>query len=95
MDNNLEFDVIFTKLDRIDAKIDQLMHYNALLEKNKLLNVQNGQLLADMDVKNKLIERMRSSLVAIKDLAELGRPEQEHLPTIAKLARKALDNTVS
>jgi len=77
-------------LDEINNKLDILLSYNATLGDIKLLRVKNGQLLAEIDGMNKKLESMQASLTAIRDLSTLGRPEQNHLPRIAELAKKGL-----
>lgn len=79
-------------LDEINAKLDLLLSYNANLTDIKLLRVKNSQLLADIDIKNKKIERMQASLQGISDLAHFGRTEQNHLPRIEELAKKGLND---
>jgi len=83
---------IMADLEEINKKLDFLIEYNANLGTMTLLRVKNGQLLADIDKKNKQIERMQASLTAINDLATFGRLEQNHLPRISELAKKGLND---
>lgn len=79
------------KLDEIDAKIDQLLQYNADKIDNNLLKLQIGELSVKIDVLMVKNDAMKKVLVEILSLAELGRPDQDHMPTIVKLAKKGLE----
>lgn len=98
MDNNLDFCDILTKLDEIDVKIDHLQQYNSEKLDNTLLNLKIGELSAKLDiarVKNeKLSERiavLQATIQTIEEYTRIARPDQDHLPNINKLARKALE----
>jgi len=90
MDNNSDFREISTKLDLITSEIGNIKLYMQEKVDNTLLNAKIGDLSVQLDILLKENNQMRSALVGIKDLAHFGRPEQDHLPTIEKLAKKGL-----
>lgn len=85
-----EYDAILTKLDRLlqlnDEKLD-----------NTSLKVKNGQLIAEIDILtvkleqcDLLLKQIAHTLFMIEEYTRLARTDQNHLPHINRMAKRAI-----
>jgi len=76
--------------EEINAKLDRLLQLNDEKIDNTLLRTQKGKLIGKIDFLTFRLEKMSIALLQILDIASLGREDQNHLPTIVKIAKRGL-----